>query len=309
MSQSRPTQPAPASDSALATAIAQLAREASIELNVQDVVYLDASQALLAPGKKIYVSFLPKQSWQQTVVASMSVRAAGFEPVPHLPVRLLADQATLEHTLTALVAQAQVEEVLLIAGDYESAVGPYASVVDVLRSGALERAGLRRLSMAGHPEGHPRVALEVIRCAEREKVQLAAQAGLEVRLLTQFFFEQEPFLRWLEQLRDAGVHVTAIAGLAGPARLATLFKFALRCGAGPSIRALASKPGSLAKLLGDHGPESLVRSLALARLRGELDFAGIHLFCFGGFLRSCEWLHAASLGPVRLTDDGGFTGA
>jgi hypothetical protein len=132
MSQSRSTQPAPASDSALAMAIAQLAREASIELNVQDVDYLDASQGPLAPGKKIYVSFLPKRSWQQTVVASMSA-------------------------------------------------------------------------------------------------------------------------------------------------------------------------GSLAKLLGDHGPESLVRSLALARLRGELEF---HLFCFGGFLRSCEWLHAVSAGRVRLTDDG-----
>jgi len=309
MIQSQSTQPPPASDSDLALAIAQLAREASIELNVQDVVYLDASQTLLPAGKRIYVSFLPKQSWQQTIVASMSVRAAGFEPVPHLPVRLLPDQATLEHTLSGLVAQARVEEVLLVAGDYESAMGPYASVADVLRTGVLERAGIRRVSMAGHPEGHPRVALEVIRQAERQKVQLAARAGLEPRLLTQFFFEQEPFLRWLEQLRGDGLRVPAVAGLAGPARLATLFKFALRCGAGPSIRALGGRPGSFAKLLGDHGPERLVRLLALARLRGAVDFAGIHLFCFGGFLRSCEWLHAAANGRLTLTDDGGFSAA
>ena len=299
------TQTAPASDSALIASIVELAREASIELNMQDVAHLPASRALLPPGQRIYISFLPKQSWQQTVAASVAVRSAGFEPVPHLPVRLIPDQATLEKTLSELVAQAQVPEILLIAGDYDSVVGPYENVSDVLRTGALERAGMRRVSLAGHPEGHPKVALDVIRRAERQKLELAANAGLIPRVLTQFFFEPEPFLAWIEDLRRDGIQVETVAGLAGPSRLATLFKFALRCGAGPSIRALGARPSSFAKLLGDHGPESLVRTLAVARLRGESDFSGIHLFCFGGFLRSCEWLHAIAGGRLRLTD-GGF---
>jgi len=300
------TQTAPASDSALIASIVGLAREASIELNIQDVVHLPASRALLPPGQRIYVSFLPKQSWQQTVAASVAVRSAGFEPVPHVPVRLLPDQVTLEQTLSDLAAQAQVQEVLLIAGDYDSAVGPYENVGNVLRTGALQRAGMRRVSLAGHPEGHPKVALDTIRRAEREKLQLAVNAGLTPRLLTQFFFEPEPFLEWIEQLRGDGVQVETVAGMAGPSRLATLFKFALRCGAGPSIRALGARPSSFAKLFGDHGPESLVRPLAVARLRGETDFSGIHLFCFGGFLRSCEWLHAIAGGRFRLTN-GGFS--
>jgi methylenetetrahydrofolate reductase (NADPH) len=296
------TQAAPASDSALIASIVELAREASIELNMQDVVHLPASRALLPPGQRIYVSFLPKQSWQQTVAVSVAVRSAGFEPVPHLPVRLIPDQAMFEDTLSDLVAHAQVQEVLLIAGDYDSAVGPYGNVSDVLRTGALERAGVRRVSLAGHPEGHPKVGLDVIRRAEREKLQLAANAGLTPRLLTQFFFEPEPFLAWNEELRRDGIQVETVAGLAGPSRLATLFKFALRCGAGPSIRALGARPSSFAKLLGDHGPESLVRTLAVARLRGETDFSGIHLFCFGGFLRSCEWLHDIAGRSFQLTD-------
>jgi methylenetetrahydrofolate reductase (NADPH) len=300
------TQLAPASDSTLNAAIVELAREASIELNVQDVVHLPASRALLPPGQRIYVSFLPKQSWQQTVAASVALRSAGFEPVPHLPVRLIPDHKTLEQTLSDLVGQAQVHEVLLIAGDYDSAVGPYQNVSDVLRTGALERVGMRRVSVAGHPEGHPKVALDVIRRAEREKLQLAADAGLIPRLLTQFFFEPEPFLAWIEELRRDGIRAETVAGMAGPSKLSTLFKFALRCGAGPSIRALGARPGSFAKLLGDHGPENLVRTLAVGRLRGDTDFSGIHLFCFGGFLRSCEWLHAIATGRFRLTDDGGF---
>ena len=296
---------APASDSTLTAAIVELAREASIELNVQDVAHLPASRALLPPGQRIYVSFLPQQSWQQTVAASVAVRSAGFEPVPHMPVRLIPDQKTLERTLSDLVERAQVQEVLLIAGDYESATGPYESVSAVLRTGALERARIRRVSLAGHPEGHPQVALDVIRRAEREKLELAANAGLIPRLLTQFFFEPEPFLTWVEELRRDGIRAEAFAGLAGPSKLATLMKFALRCGAGPSIRALGARPGSFAKLLGDHGPENLVRALAVARLRGG-DFSGIHLFCFGGFLRSCEWLHAIAGRRFRLSDNGGF---
>jgi methylenetetrahydrofolate reductase (NADPH) len=293
-------------ESTLLAEIARIAADASIELNVQDVVHLEASRALLPPGKRIYVSYLPKQSWQQSVVASRAVRAAGFEPVPHLPVRLLQDRHTLEQTLSALAAEAGTEEVLLIAGDYDAAAGPYASVADVLRTGILERAGIRRVSMAGHPEGHPRVALDLIRDAERQKLQLAAQAGLQARLVTQFVFETEPLLRWLGQLRAGGHSVPVIVGLAGPAKLSTLFKFALRCGAGPSIRALGARPGSFAKLLGDHGPEHLVRSLARARLGSNADITGIHLFCFGGFLRSCEWLHTTAAGRIALSDDGGF---
>jgi methylenetetrahydrofolate reductase (NADPH) len=307
MNQLHRTQLAPASESTLTDAIVELARAASIELNVQDVVHLPASRALLPPGQRIYLSFLPKQSWQQTVAVSVTLRSAGFEPVPHLPVRLIADQNTLEQILSELVEQAQVGEVLLIAGDYDSAVGPYQSVTDVLRTDALQRAGMRRVSVAGHPEGHPKVTLDVIRRAEREKLRLAADAGLVPRLLTQFFFEPEPFLRWVEELRRDGIQVETVAGMAGPSKLSTLIKFAMRCGAGPSIRALGARPSSLAKLLGDHGPEYLVRSLAATRLRNETDFSGIHLFCFGGFLRSCEWLHAIAARRFRLSDDGGFS--
>lgn len=289
---------------ALAAEIARLAREASVEINVQDTAHLEASRALLTPGNKIYVSHLPRQTWQQTEAACVAVRAAGFEPVPHVPVRLVADAATLHRLLANLVESARVREILLIAGDHDVVAGPYSSVSEVMRGAALESTGLTRLSLAGHPEGHPKVALAQIRSAEREKAQLAARAGLEATLLTQFFFEPQPFLDWVCDLRANGVGTRVVAGLAGPARLTTLLKFAMRCGAGPSIRALGARPGSLVKLIGDHGPESVLWALARARAGGESDFSGIHLFCFGGYLRTCEWLHALANGRFELSDSG-----
>jgi len=204
-------------------------------------------------------------------------------------VRLLDDERTLDNLLARAVSDG-AREVLLIAGDYPQPTGPYASVADVLRTGKLKAHGLQRVSLAGHPEGHPKVALAEIRRAEIEKAHLAYDAGLETTLLTQFFFEAQPFLDWTAQLRADGVKARLVGGLCGPASIATLFRYAVRCGAGPSIRALGARPTSLMKLIGDHGPENVMQDLANARMAQPGLVDGVHMFCFGGFLRTCEWL-------------------
>ncbi|WP_116810152.1 hypothetical protein [Steroidobacter cummioxidans] len=168
--------------------IARMARECSIEMNVQDARHLHRARALLPPGKKVYVSHLPKQTWQQTLATCRDVREAGFDPVPHVPVRLLDSERTLDEFLHEATRRAEVAEILLISGDYPHASGPYSTVAEVLRAGKLSEHGLRRISLAGHPEGHPQVSLVEIRRAEREKAELAQAAGLQVTLLTQFFF-------------------------------------------------------------------------------------------------------------------------
>jgi methylenetetrahydrofolate reductase (NADPH) len=289
-----------------AATIAQLAYEASIEINVHDIGHLEASRGLLPAGKAVYVSYLPKQQWSETEAACRAVRAAGFRPVPHVPVRLLPDAATADRVLGGFVDTAQVDEVLLISGDYPQAVGPYAEVLQVLNSGVLQRHGLKRVSVAGHPEGHPKVPLTDIRRAELDKARMARQAGLELTLLTQFFFEQAPFLDWVRELRSAGVQARVVGGLAGPTKLRTLIKFAVRCGAGASMRVLTSRPAAFTKLLGDHGPESVLNALAQARCEATSDFAGVHLFCFGGFVRTCRWLQAIADGRFVLDDADGF---
>lgn len=294
-------------EASLVQTIVELARHASMEINVQDMRHIDASRAFLPPGKKIYVSHLPKQTWSETELACRAVRAAGFDPVPHIPVRLVADTATFDRMLGELAGHAQVREVLLIAGDYPLALGPYSSVVEVLRSGLLNRHGLQRVSVAGHPEGHPKVPLDEIRRSEREKATLAAQAELDVSFLTQFFFEHTPFLEWAREMRSHGIRARIVGGLAGPAGIATLFRFAMRCGVGPSIRALGTRPTSLMRLIGDHGPEQVLTGLAEAYRIDNADFDGVHLFCFGGYLRTCEWLHAVASGRFTLNDSSGFS--
>ncbi|HTS20450.1 MAG TPA: hypothetical protein VMN79_01460 [Casimicrobiaceae bacterium] len=273
-------------------ALAALAREASVEMTWRDAGELDACRALLAPGTPVFASHLPGQSWRQSVETCIAIRGRGFEPVPHLPVRRLASAGELESVIADLVARAQVARVLLIAGDAPRPVGPFASTLEVLATGVLAAHGIRRIFVAGHPEGHPQLAATELRRAERDKLAFAATHGIELAFLTQFVFEAGPFLRWVRMLREQGVQSRLVAGLAGPARLATLFRYALLCGVGPSIRALGDRPAQLARLVGERDPAAI--AAAIARERAALGDVGIHLFSFGGLARTCAWLQALS---------------
>ena len=202
-------------DAAVAGAIARLAREASLEIGIHDVKELEAGRAFLAPGQKVSITFLPKQEWQATVAVSRAVREVGLEPVPHIPVRVLASKQQLDDVMAQLVSDAQVAEVLLISGDYPRAAGPFSRVEDVLDTGVLAKHGLQRISFAGHPEGHPQVALEEIRRAEREKARRAETLGLTTTFITQFFFEAETLLAWAADMLRAGEHSRPAAGPGG----------------------------------------------------------------------------------------------
>ena len=292
--------------SELAREITTLARESSIEVNVQDEPVLDRGRALLVPGTRVYVSHLPGQAWEATARMCRAVREAGFEPIPHLPCRLVPSVDALERILGDFARAARPRGILLVSGDYPEAAGPFAESRQVLATGALERHGYTEVSLAGHPEGHPQVAAGTIRAAEIAKPAMAAAHGLSASILTQFLFEPEPFIEWSRSLRAQGVRARLVCGLAGPAKVSTLFRYATRCGVGASIRALGARPGSLKNLLGDLGPDRMLRALAEARLAGRGEFDSVHFFGFGGFVRTAEWIAAVSAGEFALREGAGF---
>ena len=256
-----------------------------------DVGELARCTSLLAPGALVFASHLPNQTWHQTVDTCVAIRNLGFEPVPHLPARRLADRAELDRVAADLAREARVSRALLIAGDAPQPLGPFHASLDVLATGVLARHGIQRLFVAGHPEGHPVLSEDELRRAEREKLAFAAAHGFELAFLTQFFFDAAPFVRWARMLRGQGVDARLVAGLAGPARASTLFKYALRCGVGASIRALGARPAQLSRLVGERDPGAIVRAIAAERAAG-LSEIGIHLFSFGGLERTCAWLNA-----------------
>ena len=93
-------------------------------------------------------------------------------------------------------------------------------------------------------------------------------------------------------------------GLAGPAGIATLAKFAVRCGIGNSLKALVAQQTSIARLVKESGPEAVIAELA--QTLGPADgVTGLHFFTFGGSRRTAAWLGALAAGRFE-TAEGGF---
>lgn len=274
----------------------RLVADASLEMGVLDSADFPAAAGHLARGQRIFVSHLPGQSWCRTFELCSRLSQSGFAPVPHIPVRLLADDAELDRVFGA-ARDAGAVELLLISGDYTQPRGRFHDVLEVLRAGALRARGFERVSLAGHPEGHPQVPWDVICQAQLDKWRWAAGEGLQVNFVTQFCFDVAPWLQWARFMRAAGVDASLSLGLAGPTALGKLIRLARHCGVGASLRLLTSRPASVLKLLADQRPDGLILELALEKIRQPDLFDGLHLFSLGGFLRTASWLRQF---PQRL---------
>jgi methylenetetrahydrofolate reductase (NADPH) len=255
-----------------------------------------------APGIDVTITFLPGDNYRRNIETATALRRAGFNPVPHIAAREMVSRPALDDFLARLRGEAAVTRILLIAGDVAAAKGPFKSALDVCASGLLEAHGISRVSVAGHPEGHPFLdqahALNVLGAWRN----WGRDANIRVDVLTQFCFESTPILQWIAALKEAGIDLPVIVGLAGPATPATLTKFALRCGIGNSMRALRGQIGRFGRLLTDTGPDDVVKGLLSAQPDATAPIAGFHLFPFGGLRKSGEWLRHYEQGPLRQTE-------
>jgi methylenetetrahydrofolate reductase (NADPH) len=258
-----------------------------------------------APATDVTITFLPGDNYRHNVETAAALRRAGYNPVPHIAAREMASREALDDFLARLRDEADVTRILLISGDTALARGPFKSSLDVCASGLLEARGIARLSIAGHPEGHPYLetaeALDVLHAWR----QWGRERKIQVEIMTQFCFESAPILGWIGGLHARGIQLPVIVGLAGPATPATLMKFALRCGIGNSMRAVRSQIGRFGRLLTDTGPDEVMRGLQSAPEAATETIAGFHLFPFGGLRKSGDWLRSYGQAMQRSASGAG----
>ena len=254
------------------------------------------------PGTDVTVTFLPGDNYRHNVDTASALRRADFNPVPHIAAREMPSREALDDFLARARGEADVTRVLLIAGDVAIAKGPFKSSLDVCASGLIEARGIARLSVAGHPEGHPYLeAANAFKVLEAWR-DWGHQSNIHVDVVTQFCFESAPILGWIGELNARGVGLPVIVGLAGPATPATLTKFALRCGIGNSMRSLRSQIGRFGRLLTDTGPDDVMRGLRSAPEAATASIAGFHLFPFGGLRKAGAWLRDYGQETLRQTE-------
>jgi methylenetetrahydrofolate reductase (NADPH) len=281
--------------------LAVLLASASVEISSHGR-QLSELRENFAPGIDVTITFLPGDNYRHNIETAIALRHAGFNPVPHIAAREMISQPALDDFLARLRGEAAVTRILLIAGDIAAAKGPFKSTLDVCASELIEAHGITRLSVAGHPEGHPFLEQpDALNVLGRWR-DWGRQTGIRVDVVTQFCFESTPILQWIGALNKTGIDLPVIVGLAGPATPATLTKFALRCGVGNSIRALRGQIGRFGRLLTDTGPDDVVRGLRSAPADATASIAGFHLFPFGGLRKAGEWLRNHERDPIRQAE-------
>ncbi len=272
--------------------LARLLRAATVEVYSRNAPEQLAGQ--FAPGGDVYVSYLPGDDAAKRVEIAAALRKGGYNPIVHVPARQMLDAAHLDDYVARAAGEAGATRMLLIAGDSTRPRGPFGSSLDVIQSGVLQKHGVRRVDVAGHPEGNAGLRANELTAILIAKRDAARAAGLEMGVVTQFCFDPRPIAEWLAAARAAELDCPIRIGLAGPANPATLMKFALRCGVGNSIMALQKHVGTIGRLLRDTGPDGVTRGLA--ETLGGPDGAAVvnfHFFPFGGLSKTLGWIAGA----------------
>ena len=267
---------------------AAFARSFSLETTRPDTAEIAALARMLPPGTPVYLTAVPTQPVRELIETAARLRRAGLEPVAHVAARRLQSSEQLDELIKGVRAEADMRRLLVLGGDIDAA-GPYLDALAVIQKGRLGEAGIEEIGIAGYPEGHPRIAADRIEAALDAKIATATAQGLTLHIVSQFSFSPERILAWLKRLRACGITIPVKVGMAGPASLTALLRYARRCGVNASLRGLVS--GAATSLIGHVGPDSIIEALAAA---GDLN-AAPHYFSFGGTVETaryaCEVAH------------------
>jgi methylenetetrahydrofolate reductase (NADPH) len=276
-----------------------------LEVTAKDIAQVEAAKTAIPPGTPINIAFLGNETHAQRVNAARLIRASGFEPVPIISARRLHSQHDLDGLLSSLVREAAPSRFMLVGGDPATPAGPFVDSLALLRSGVLERYSIRHAGIVAYPEGHPRIDTDMLWRSLKWKLAFLRDAGCSVEITTQFGFDADAVLRWIERLRREGVDAPVRVGVPGPAGVGKLLRFAKQFGAVTSAGVVRRYGLSLANLLQRVGPERFWDRLAAGRDRRDLGTVLYHLYPFGGIIDGVRWMnsrmpvhHPAPLGSI-----------
>lgn len=204
--------------------------------------------------------------------------------VPHVAARVVRDKGHLREILSRL-DDARVASVFVPGGDAAQAAGDYDCSLDLLRDMAEIGHSIGDVGVAAHPEGHALVENDELLRLLKEKQEFATY------LVTQMCFDPDVLLRWLQEIRSAGVTMPAWLGLPGVAEIPKLIALSLKIGVGQSVRVLKKQKGLVRKMLTarPYQPDDLLAGLQPHLDEANLNIPGFHLFSFNNIERTERW--------------------
>lgn len=277
----------------------------SIEVMPRTAAKIESFAAILPAGTRVYIAHIDGTPIDEMVATARRIAAEGFEVMPHFPARIIPDRATLGDWIARYQGEAGVRQGLILAGNPAAQAGEFHSSMQLLETGLFDRAGFTRLHVAGHPEGNrdidPDGSDANVMAALGWKQDFASRTDAKMALTTQFCFDAKPVIAWADAIRAAGIDLPIHIGIAGPAKLQTLLKFAIACGVGPSLKVLQKRAMDVTRLVMPYTPDEVLAALAAHKAAHPgFGIEQVHFFPLGGIGATATWA-AEQAGPASAS--------
>ncbi|MBD3663222.1 methylenetetrahydrofolate reductase [Sulfitobacter aestuariivivens] len=268
-------------------------KDYSIEVMPRTAEKVENFRDLLPEATRVYIAHIEGTPIEDMVATAKRLNTDGYKVMPHFPARIIKDRATLANWIAMYQGEADVNQALLLAGGVAEPHGEFSDSMQLMETGLFDDAGFKRLHVAGHPEGNRDIdatGTANVDAALKWKNDFQTRTDAEMAIATQFAFEAKPIIAWADGLRDAGITLPVHIGIAGPAKLQTLIKFAIACGVGPSLKVLQKRAMDVTKLLLPYEPTEVVAELAAHKAANpDFNISHVHFFPLGGIKTNANW--------------------
>ena len=281
-----------------------LIRDYSIEITPKAAQKIGDFRPWLAEGTQVYVPNLRGTKISDCIDTCELLQNQHMCAVPHIVLRNYRSEDELRQTLDRVQALG-IDRILLLAGAASQPLGPYDSVMSMLKTGLLQHYRFAHIGFAGHPEGAADIPRADQEAAEAQKQGYALTYPGDYAFITQFCFQMPPIAAWLEHLQARQITLPVHIGIPGVASLQSLLRHAQACGIGSSMSFLWKNARNVRKLMSLSTPDKLLCDLAAHR-RDHPDsvLRQLHFYPLGGFETTINWLRAIEAGRITLTAEG-----
>ena len=267
----------------------------SIEVLPKSAAKIDSFSDVLPKNTRVYIAHLETEDISAMVATAKRIHDEGFAVMPHIPARMIASKEMLHDWISMYQNEAGVDEALLLAGGSKKPVGDFNSSMQLIESGLFDKAGFKRLHIAGHPEGSkdidPSGGIKNASEALSWKQEFSQKTDASMAIATQFCFDADVVKKWADSIKENGIDIPIHIGIAGPAKLQTLLKFSVECGIGASMKVLTKRAKDITKLLLPYKPTQILNELADHKSKDpEFNIEQVHFFPIGGVKQTVDWL-------------------
>lgn len=237
----------------------------------------------LPEAATVTVTASPARGIEATLEYATKLAQRGFDVVPHIAARSIADEAHLSRILDT-IAEAEIGRIFVVGGD-STDVGDFPDGLSLIQAIESLDYPLPEIGVAAYPDGHPFISSEALRQALKDKQPYASY------MTTQMCFNPVIISNWIADVRSDGITLPIHLGMPGVGSIPKLISIAAKIGVGDSARFLSRHRGLLGRLTrqSTYSPDRLAMGLSQVIADPTADIEVVHFYTFNQVESSEAW--------------------